>query len=195
MRILTPSRQALAKRTFGVLLLATFAYAITPYICLWRLYNAVEQGDAATLAQVVDWNSVRRGLKEDIAEGIIGMAPAETVARGNTLPAFGSGFVTGIASNVVDEEVTPQHLAEAVRDAQPATAPAQPAAPDNASGFGSLERAFFTSPTCFIVSIRLPGQDPDDPALRVELGLSGTGWKVIRAWVPQDLMDEANTHT
>jgi hypothetical protein len=175
--------------------LATFAYAITPYICLWRLYSAVERGDAATLAQVVDWNSVRRGLKEDIAEGIIGMGPSQAVASGNTLPAFGSGFVTGIASNVVDEEVTPQHLAAAVRDAQPPAMPAQPAAPDNGGGFGSLERAFFTSPTHFIVSIRLPGQDPEDPALRVELGLSGTGWKVVRAWVPQDLMDEANTHT
>ena len=172
MRMLTPSRQALAKRTLGVLVLATLAYAATPYICLWRLYSAVEQGDAATLAQVVDWNSVRRGLKEDIAEGIIGMAPAQAVASGNALPAFGSGFVTGIASNVVDKEVTPQHLAEAVRDAQPPAMPAQPAAPDNAGGFGSLERAFFTSPTHFIVSIRLPGQDPEDPALRVELRLS-----------------------
>ncbi len=193
MRSRVTIRRAKAKWVCGALGCLALAYVAAPYVCLWRLYHAVQQGDADTLAQVVDWDSVRQGLKEDISEGIIGLPPTEALATGDSLPAFGSGFVNGIASNVVDQQVTPQHLAAALHDPQPELPPTPPT--NTRGSFGALERAFFTGPTSFAVSIRLPGQAPEDFPLRVELGLCGTSWKVIRAWIPQDLMDQAKFHT
>jgi Protein of unknown function (DUF2939) len=189
------SGHAMARGVLAVLALFTLTYAAAPYVYLWRLYRALEQGDAVTLTQVVDWNSVRQGLKDDIAEGIIGLPPSTRTIASNTLPAFGTGFVTGIASNVVDEQITPQHLAQAMREAEPVEARPRVEAPGTGGGYGSLEHAFFTGPTTFLVRIRLPGQDQEDPPLRMELNLCGGGWKVIRAWIPQDLMDEAKFHT
>jgi hypothetical protein len=194
MRRRATAKRVTAKRAIGALAVVGLAYVAAPYVCLWRVYRAVESGDAATLAQIVDWDSVRRGMKQDIAEGIIGLPPPQTVAS-NTLPAFGSGFVTGIAAHVVDQQVTPQNLVQVVRSAQLPASGAAPAEPAPATGIGSVERAFFTSPTSFVVSIRLPGEDAGDSPLRVELGLRGGGWKVVRAWIPQDLMDEAKFHT
>jgi hypothetical protein len=191
MRRGSTTRRVAAKRTIGVLAILTFGYAAAPYVCLWRVYHAVQSGDAATLAQVVDWNAVRQGMKQDIAEGIIGL-PAPQSAASDSLPAFGSGFVAGIAGTVVDQQVTPQHLVAAVHDLIPV---AGPRAPAPGIGIGSLERAFFTSPTCFVVRIRLPDAERGDAPLRVELDLGRGGWKVVRAWIPQDLMDEAKFHT
>ena len=183
----------LARRALGALAILGLAYVAAPYVCLWRVYRAIEGGDAATLARIVDWNAVRAGLKQDIAEGIIGLPSPQAVAS-NSLPAFGAVFVTGIAAHVVDQQVTPQNLVEALRGARPPGAvPATPGV--TPGGIGSFERAFFTSPTRFVVRIRLPGEEPTDAPLRVELRLRGGTWKVTRAWIPQDLMDEAKFHT
>ena len=189
------SGRAMARGALPLLGLFTLIYVAAPYVCLWRLYHALEQGDATTLTQVIDWNSVRQGLKDDIAEGIIGLPSSRQTIASNTLPAFGTGFVTGIASNIVDEQITPQHLAQAMRQVQPVEARARDEASGTVGGFGMLEHAFFAGPTTFLVRIRLPGEDPEDPPLRMELNLCSTGWKVIRAWIPQDLMDEAKVHT
>jgi hypothetical protein len=167
-------------------------YAAAPYVTLWRLYRALGDGDARTLAQVIDWQSVRQGLKDDIAEGIVGLPSTQLIAS-NSLPPFGAGFVNGIAGGVVDQEVTPEKLAEAVHISSQSSAALTASSLPNSHP--SFEHAFFTGPTSFVVSVRCPGQDADTPPLRVELGLRGTSWKVVRAWIPQDLMDEAHFHT
>jgi hypothetical protein len=57
---------------------------------------------------------LREGLKQDIADGITG-EPGQTLQVNATsnddLPPFGSGFVTNMAGAMVDQTVTPQHLA------------------------------------------------------------------------------------
>ena len=88
-------------------------------------------GDAQTLAADIEWDGVREGLKEDIADGITGQPGSSTAVASDALPAFGSGFVRSMAGNMVDETVTPEHLATSFSALQAAganhTQPGDPA--------------------------------------------------------------------
>ncbi|MCW3475786.1 DUF2939 domain-containing protein [Limobrevibacterium gyesilva] len=188
------------KTLFTGLMAVGLAYASAPYVTMWRLYQALHEQDAATLSEIVDWDAVRQGLKNDIAEGIIGM-PAQEMESSNSLPPFGSSFLNGIAGSLVDQEITPQRVVLVVHSMQ--TDEAVPASSEWAAIFdlGCIERAFFDSPTSFTLRVRTAGQEPDEPPLRVRLELRGPSWrhglswKLVRAWVPQDLMDRANLRT
>jgi Protein of unknown function (DUF2939) len=171
---------------FGAIGLLVTAYLAMPYVTLWRLYAGMQSGDDAVLQQLIDWNSVRAGFKEDIADGLIGPPPSRTI--GNTLPAFGASFVSGIAGSVVDREVTPQHLVSTVREMEPVSA-------SETSEFPSVIWAFFDGPTRFELKLHCPGQDEQDAPLRVRMQLRPGGWKVTRVWVPQDLVERANPRT
>src|ERR1700730_472668 len=101
------------KPLIGVLLAVGLTYGIYPYVTLYRLGQAIRSGDAATLETMVDWGSVREGIKEDICDLVIDQPPQEQ-ADGK-LPPFGAGFVRGIATNVVDRQVTPEALVAAAQ--------------------------------------------------------------------------------
>ena len=90
-----------AKKTLiGALLAVAVAYVVYPYVTLYRLGQAIRQGDASSLETMVDWAAVREGIKEDICDTVID-EPAEAKA-GDQLPPFGAGFVRGIAGNAVE---------------------------------------------------------------------------------------------
>ncbi len=185
----------LVRRALTPLLLLALAYVAAPYVAVWRLSAAVQHGDASALRRMIDWTSVRSGLKQDIAEGLVGVhqsaGPAAVGTRGaaDTLPPFGASFMAGIAGSVIDHEVTPEHLVATLRQLQPAEPDAvHLSVPD-------LRHAFFDSPTSFVIEILCPGQDSADQPLRLRLAISHGAWKVVRAWIPQDLIDEANART
>jgi hypothetical protein len=175
----------------------TVAYAVTPYIALWRLASALREGDARTLEAMIDWDSVRDGLKEDVADGIVGLpddATATTQVAANTLPPFGASFISGIAGSVIDRDVTPQHLVALIRQ----LAPAEPAAIGPVklmAALGGVDHAFFDSPTSFTLRMHCAGQDPQDEPLRVRMEMHDGAWRVMRAWIPQDLIERANART
>jgi hypothetical protein len=109
------------KPLIGLLLAVGLTYGIYPYVTLYRLGQAIRSGDAVRLEAMVDWSSVREGIKEDICDLVIEQPPQEQ-ADGK-LPPFGAGFVRGIATNVVDRQVTPEALVAATQgpDASEAT--------------------------------------------------------------------------
>lgn len=175
------------------------AYFVAPYIAIWQIAAAMRAGDATTLAARIDWNSVRSGLKADIAEGLMtdftpepGSLPATArlASSHDTLPPFGASFFSGIAGSVVDREVTPEHVVSMVR--QFGSGDGEPGLPISV---GNIRHAFFDGPTSFELSVRCPGQDADDQPLRLRLALRERGWVVVRAWVSQDLVDLANSRT
>jgi hypothetical protein len=173
-----------------VSLLALGAYAASPFIALYHMGQAMRHGDAASLCADVSWNEVREGLKEDIADGITGEPGATDVASNNDdLPAFGASFVTGIAGNVVDRTVTPQHMVVALATLRKAGVVSRP----------SILFAHFTSPVSFEVAFRLPEERPSDSPVRLRLhfvtGPEGAGWVVTRAWLPESLLTQSDTHT
>jgi hypothetical protein len=167
------------KPLVGVLLAVGLTYGIYPYVTLYRLGHAIRSGDAATLETMVDWGSVREGIKEDICDLVIDQPPHEQ-ADGK-LPPFGAGFVRGIATNVVDRQVTPEALVAAAQG---------PEATEAARGVPVQVRwAFFASPSAFVVDFHAPGQATP---IRLQMDLRSGTWHVTRVWLPPDLLGQAN---
>lgn len=186
-------RQSLAARRgrtvsalVGVLALFAAGYLGGPFVTLWRITRAVNNSDLAALRAAIDWNAVRQGLKDDTAEGLIGL-PRQ--AATNALPPFGAGFISGIAATAVDRHVTPQGLVQAARafDAQPGL--------DGAVPFPTIVGARFNSPAQFDLRVRVPGQDAGEAPLHLRLAFRTGVWRLTRVWVPQDLMDRAAGHS
>ena len=170
--------------SLAVLALFAACYAGGPFVTLWRINRAVSNGDLDTLRGAIDWNAVRQGLKDDTAEGLLGM-PRHALEVSNTLPPFGASFASGIAAAAVDRDVTPQGLVHAARllDAQPGLGGAAP--------FPAIVGARFASPARFDVSLLVPGQDADEEPLHLRLAFHTGVWRLMRVWIPQDLMDRA----
>lgn len=174
--------------SLAVLVLFAACYIGGPFLTLWRITQAVGSGDLAALQSLVDWDSVRQGLKDDIADGVIGM-PQQTLIASNSLPPFGASFVSGIASSAVDRAVTPQGLLNASRLLDPmATGEAEPA-------FPAIVQAAFTAPTEFDLRLRAPCQDADEEPMHIRLAIHGGFWQVVRVWIPQDMMERAGSRT
>jgi len=167
------------KPAIGAFLVVALAYGVYPYVTLYRLGQAIRHGDAATLQSMVDWPSVREGIKEDICDLVIDEPPE--AKGGGKLPPFGAGFVRGIAANAIDERVTPQALATVAK--QPATATGSAV---------SVSWAFFDSPSEFVVDLNAPGQASP---IRLQMDLRDGSWEVTRVWLPPDLLTQANART
>ncbi len=171
------------KPIVGALLVVALSYVAYPYVTLYRLGQAIRQGDAPALQSMVDWPAVREGIKEDICDLVID-EPTDA-KNGGQLPPFGAGFVRGIASNAIDQKVTPEALV--------AAAGQQPVAPPVKHGAAVKVRwAFFAGPTEFVVDLRAPGQDSP---IRLQMDLRSGTWQVTRVWLPAELLGQANTRT
>jgi hypothetical protein len=159
----------------GVLLGLAAGYVAYPYITLYRLGSAIKSADASTLEKLVNWPAVREGIKEDVCDLALD-APAPK--SGGELPAFGASFMRGIASNAIDQAVTPQALLAAT-----STVPPTRPAPRGADVH--VNWAFFDSPTTFVVSLQAQGQG--DP-VKLEMDLKHGEWRVQRVWLPAELL-------
>jgi hypothetical protein len=174
--------RTLSRRVLPAGLAIVIAYAAYPYLVLFQLGQAIRQGDAATLERLVDWDGVREGLKEDVCDDVTETPPAlaQAVRSGDTLPPFGYSFVRGITGNMIDENVTAAALLAAA-------APAR----QRADEWPRIDWAFFEDATHF--AVRLRPADPGMGAIRIMLELQDSHWKVVRAWLPHDLLMRANT--
>ncbi len=170
------------KPLIGALLTVGLLYAGYPYVTLYRLGQAIRNGDAAKLETMVDWYSVREGIKEDLCDLVID-EPKQAQA-GDKLPPFGAGFVRGIATNAIDRRVTPEALVAATQD---------PVASEPAQGASvRVSWAFFSSPSAFVVDLRTPGQATP---IRLQMDFRDGGWQVTRVWLPPEVLGRANART
>ena len=171
-------------RILVVLLACTVVYAAWPYATLYQLSGAIQHGDMQTLTADVDWDSVRDGLKEDIADGIMGQ-PAARAVISSDLPPFGASFVQGMAGNMVDATVTPDNIAAGLTTLSTAAS----------AGSGPVQVwAWFTGPMTFEASIKLATEQADDPPIRLDMQLVEAGWgyqwRVIHASVPSEVLTQ-----
>jgi hypothetical protein len=65
------------------------------------------------------------------------------------------------------------------------------AQPGGAALFPAIVGARFASPARFDVSLRVPGQGVGEEPLHLRLTFQTGGWRLMRVWIPQDLMDRA----
>ncbi|HET7880615.1 MAG TPA: DUF2939 domain-containing protein [Acetobacteraceae bacterium] len=170
------------KPLIGALLTAGLVYGVYPYVTLYQLGRAIRAGDAAKLETMVDWSSVREGIKEDICDFVV-EEPKQAQSDGK-LPPFGAGFVRGIATNVVDKQVTPEALVAATQN---------PAAAEATHGASvQVSWAFFASPSEFLVDLCAPGQATP---IRLQMDLRNGTWQVTRVWLPPELLGQTNSRT
>src|ERR1700722_20366755 len=149
----------------AMFLSVAIAYVAYPYITLYRLGEAIRGADTATLEMLVDWPSVREGIKEDICDLVVDDSAPQ---RGAKLPPFGASFMRGIASSTIDQKVTPQAIAAAsIAPLSSKPASAKPA------GDVYVEWAFFESPTAFSVSLR---QSSLSDPIRLQMELHHGEW-------------------
>jgi hypothetical protein len=115
------SRQRLAALSVSLLLLmlAAFWY-FSPYVTLHAMRNAAQAHDAAALARHVDFPRVRESLKGQVraltarqARDIGGDHP---LARAGA--AFGAMLGNLVGNTLVDVLVTPERLADAMREGE-----------------------------------------------------------------------------
>ncbi len=182
---------AIRKPIIAAVAVMLTAYAVWPYVTLYRLAEAIRHGDANTLETLVDWDGVREGIKEDICDTVFDQPQVKTANADATLPPFGYSFVRGIAANAIDEQINAEALvsaAQAAADGTPASKPATEANP-------SIAWAFFDTPTVFSVMLRQPGAAAKDAPIRLQLELHRGSWKVTRAWLPPEMLVQANSRT
>jgi hypothetical protein len=166
------------------------AYGAWPFVSLYEIRQDVQSHNVRALTADIDWSQLREGLKEDIADNMTG-EPGQAVqvnaSSSDDLPPFGSGFVTNMAGNMVDQTVTPQHLASTVTTLQAAGAHPM-----------TVSQAYFASPTCFMVALSATPASAGQPAVRLRLDLVRNGlsmrWKVTRAWLPMEMLAAAEPH-
>jgi hypothetical protein len=198
--------RGLGMRACGVaisVLALGLGYAAAPYITLYRLDQALRTGDAEYVSTHVDWSSVRNGLVSQIDRAVTGQsAPAQDYSD---LPAFGSGFVHGMATRMVDKAMEPDAMLSRIEDyalgggaqVRPTAAsvkpdaatPAKPEAPARA-----LQWASFDGPTSFHVELSI-GDDPAAQPVQIEMRLMGGQWRITGANVPPRLLMQAASRT
>ncbi len=155
----------------AALVLVVGGYLTYPFVTLYQLRSAVRGGDATALSRLIDWSSVREGIKEDICDLVLD-EPGDVAKKGQ-LPAFGASFVRGVTGNSVDREFTAEALAGIARPSTPSN--------DDAS----VSWAFFTGLAQFAVNVSIAGQA--EP-IRADMELTGLHWKVVRIWLPAALL-------
>ncbi len=165
------------------------AYVAWPYVTLFRLTEAVRQGDAATLGKFVEWDDVREGIKEDVCDTVFDEPAVKVASADAHLRPFGYSFVRGIAANAIDEEVSAEAVVAASRVAS--LAPPQGRI---ATARPAIVWAFFNTPTIFSVLVRPPGAGKHQ-LVRLRLEIERGAWKVTRVWLPSVMLAQANPRT
>ena len=184
----------------SLLVIAIVAWLIaSPFVALWRLRNAVTQGDAPALASFVDWNAVRADIKSDVAV-LIGVAVKADSGAGQD--AAGAAFLAGavggaVVGPAVDALVTPENVAALGTGHVPdlsslgvlGTALASGVVSASATSAADVQARLasmvdystsYTSPMTFEVRVRMKRQTDNAPMPvgRIELSRSGLGWVV-----------------
>jgi hypothetical protein len=171
------------RRRFALVACAA-AYVIWPYVALYRVGEALRHGDVAALTADIDWDSVREGLKEDIADQIV----PRPVGVADSLPPFGSGFATAMAGTMIDRAVTPASFAG--RHSVLLAADSQPGA--------SMLSGWFTGVTQFEASFQIASEEAKMEPVRVHMDLVEAAWwpqwQVTRIWVPMPVLQHLQSH-
>ena len=93
-----------AKLLFAAaLVVGAWAFA-SPWYSMWRIVNAIEDGDSATLEERVDFERLRGGMREDLSA-------SRDDGDTDLLDRIGDGIVNTVGGAVIDVAVTPQGLA------------------------------------------------------------------------------------
>lgn len=173
----------------GALLIAFVAW---PYVTAYRLKAAVKSGDTAALADLIEFPTLRQGLKEQLNAAMLARLAAEPGGDGGLLAGLGLALAGTFIDKAVDAYVTPAGVARLVagdplelqagdRSAAGEAAADGPGAEPAREPFAGAKMAY-ESFDRFVVTV--PGEA--GKANRFVLRRRGLGWKLTDILVPLD---------
>jgi hypothetical protein len=166
-------------------------YVAYPYYTLHRLESALESGDRVALEELVDWPSLRAGLKDDLNTMATRALAEQAGPSGDPEAALGMGiaamFMPVLVQRAVDAYVTPAGIATLMRR-EAATGTAAEDGPRAEDWRFEVHRAYFAGPASFRFEFSNPDDPRPEPAIGV-LGLQGLRWRLTRLILPiEDLV-------
>ncbi len=176
-----------AKWAAGIL--AVLVYLAWPYYALYDLAQGIRSGDAATINQRVDWDSVRASVKAQV-QTILTSRPMMAMQRQNPNSAVGDATrAATMANSFIDTTLTPEGIANMLQRLKAAETPNKSTSRmpiprlserEIEALFGSVKFAFFVSPVHFRLDLGSPNRNGSTDALtvRVMMTLKGTRWQV-----------------
>jgi hypothetical protein len=190
----------------GLLVIAGGLYAVTPFVAVWQIREAVIAGDVTTLEHKVDWASVRRTLKQsggDVRAAMLEYSQAAGIPKPGLWQRIKAAAAPMFADPLIDRYVTaegaPQIYAwrqtwrETVRPAvglsDPPTVLAGTKLADTKldrafSLARRVQRAAFVGPRKVEIEVR--DQFKDNRRWRAVLELQGVSWRLIEVGLRHD---------
>ena len=153
-------------------------YLLSPYYSFWRFTTALRAGDRNQLETMVDFDSLRKSLKQQLRAKLASSRPTQPQEpkKDGLFGGLSADFGPRLIDTLVDAYVTPEGLAAFLVNPQvptsltvpppestpPANTPADAApdvAPSTEPGFrsinwSSVRSAFFTGPREFTVDVQ-----------------------------------------
>jgi len=160
----------------GPYLVGLFIFAVIwtvwPYWAIYDLQTALVQGDKIRLASMVDWDSVREGVREDLKAAYT----AKIVNADPRVQALSQAISSRAIDQVVNTQINPSMLSEMAKGGG-----------DGSDPMEQVRYAFFSgSPLVFRMDIGAPFSTPDEQTIYLlEWNL---GWKLKRIIVAPYLL-------
>jgi hypothetical protein len=160
---------------------------------LENIKKAAQQNDKDRLRDLIDFDSVKTGLKEDIKAQIV--ASTTESVKDNPFAALGVALASMVVDPLVDSIVSPAGITRLVEDGRigpqpgdPASPPSSKAAEKPAMGDGMKIQYSYDDFSRYRVRIRQPGMESDQ-ALTLTLRREGLfSWKLTRVSIPTHLL-------
>lgn len=177
------------KLFFIIPIVGVAVWILWPYFALYELFNGLEEGNPVVLERRVEWESVRRGLRDDANAMFLAMNASDHPANGRNDFAKGLSVIFGPAliNQIIDAYVTPQTISNLIRLGSYDKDENQIASKknDQTQIWKKIQYAFFSGgPFTFIVEM---GTDSKVSRHPVTLLLTwGGDWKLVRVFLPAD---------
>jgi hypothetical protein len=177
----------------AALVAAWLAYAVSPFVSVYRLVGAVEERNVAALSVRVDFHAVRKSLAEQIARthltitGKLGAPPSSL--RDQLAQQLSVGLAASVADQVLGDLVSSEGLLDFLRTGGPPDADsiATPGAlsPD---ALGNVWRVYLNSELGIArFFLDVPVDKPRQQNFRLQFCLRDWAWKLCGIELPQAL--------
>lgn len=174
---------------FLVLFVLWLGYLVWPFASLFAVVRAAQAGDAAAIAQRVDFPKLRRSVAVHILQTYAGLSGTRLDSASLTI-----GLGVALADPLLEKLLTPAALAELLRSGWPKAALGDDAPAGSAGldpgALGNPWQLYLNSDYGIgVVRISLPAAQPRDRQFHVELSLSQWTWKLSGLDLPVALKE------
>jgi len=174
---------------FLVLFVLWLGYLVWPFASLFAVVRAAQVGDAAAIAQRVDFPKLRRSVAVHILQAYAGLSGTRLDSASMTI-----GLGAALADPLMEKLLTPAALAELLRSGWPKAALGDDVPADAqglaSGGLGNVWQLYLNSDYGIgTVRVSLPTHQPKDKQFRIELSLSEWTWKLSGLDLPVALKE------